>query len=384
MTDFSERLERLRSLMETTGYRFVETDILQPAETFIDLAGEELRGRLFLTATVGGAELCLRPDFTIPVCSHHIASGDPARAAAYSYLGPVFRQRPGGTGEFPQAGIESLGREDREGADAEALTLALSCLRAFDLESPDIRLGDQALFFAFVDGLDLAAIWKRRLKAAFGDRARLNALIEQLAGRGPGGEDRRAGLLAALEGVDHEAARDLVEDLLSIAGIATVGGRTANEIAERFLEQATFAAGSSARPEIAELMTAFLDVAGTPDVVADRLAVIAADAGVDLTAALEAFNHRAQLIADRGIAYDRMRFAADFGRRLDYYTGFVFEIFDPARPDLGPLVGGGRYDKLLALLGAPCEVPAVGFSIWIERVPGGVAALGANGLGALT
>jgi len=371
MNVFDERLETLRSLMETTGYRFIEPDVLQPAETFIDLAGEELRGRLFMTATTGGEELCLRPDFTIPVCLHHIAGGDPGRAGAYSYLGPVFRQRPGQIGEFLQAGVESVGREDRETADAETLSLALSCLRTFDLADPEIHLGDQALFFALVDGLDLAAIWKRRLKSAFGDRARIDALLEQLAGRSAGGEDRRAGVLAALEGVDHDAARELVEDLLSIAGISVVGGRSANEIAERFLEQATFAAGSSARPELAELLGGFLDIAGTPDQVADEITVIAAEASVDLSGALDAFNHRAALIAERGIAYERIRFAADFGRRLDYYTGFVFEIHDPSRPGLGPVVGGGRYDKLVGYLSEGEAVPAVGFSIWLDRVPGG-------------
>lgn len=372
MSIHAERLDTLRALMETAGYRFTEPNVMQPADIFIDLAGEELRGRLFMTSTTGGAELCLRPDFTIPVCRHHIAAGDAARAASYSYLGPVFRQRPDEIGEFPQAGIESIGREDREAADAEALTLSLSCLRIFDLTELDIRLGDQALFFALIEGLDLAVVWKRRLKASFGDRARLDELIEQLSGRGPMAGDRRAGLLAALEGVDHDAARELVEDMLSIAGIAVVGGRTANEIAERFLEQATFAAGSSARPDIAALLSRYLDISGTPDLVADEIAAVGAEAGVDLSDSLDVFNRRVSLINERGIAYENIRFAADFGRRLDYYTGFVFEIHDPARLDLGPIVGGGRYDKLLRLLGAGGDVPAVGFSIWLDRVPGGM------------
>ena len=67
---------------------------------------------------------------------------------------------------------------------------------------------------------------------------------------------------------------------------------------------------------------------------------------------------------------NRLGFAADFGRRLDYYTGFVFEVHDASRPGLAQIVGGGRYDKLLGLIGAGEAVPAIGFSIWLDRVDG--------------
>ena len=54
-------------------------------------------------------------------------------------------------------------------------------------------------------------------------------------------------MLAALAGSDPKAAHHLVTDLLSIAGIAAVGGRSVDEIAERFLEQAALGAGRGCR-----------------------------------------------------------------------------------------------------------------------------------------
>lgn len=63
-----------------------------------------------------------------------------------------------------------------------------------------------------------------------------------------------------------------------------------------------------------------------------------------------------------------MSFSASFGRRLDYYTGFVFEIHSSSRPQAGHIVGGGRYDRLLSLLGASEPIPATGFSIWLDRI----------------
>jgi ATP phosphoribosyltransferase regulatory subunit len=56
----------------------------------------------------------------------------------------------------------------------------------------------------------------------------------------------------------------------------------------------------------------------------------------------------------------------DFGliRNIGYYTGAVFEVYDPA---LGaPIGGGGRYDELLGRFGRP--MPAVGFALGVDRV----------------
>jgi ATP phosphoribosyltransferase regulatory subunit len=68
----------------------------------------------------------------------------------------------------------------------------------------------------------------------------------------------------------------------------------------------------------------------------------------------------------------RIRFSTAFGRGFDYYTGFVFELHDPSLKVQGQLVAGGRYDGMLARLGASEAIPAVGFAVWIERL----AALG--------
>ena len=46
----------------------------------------------------------------------------------------------------------------------------------------------------------------------------------------------------------------------------------------------------------------------------------------------------------------------------------MFELHDPGARDLGQLVAGGRYDGLLARIGSPAPIPAVGFAVWIERL----------------
>src|SRR3546814_13053867 len=87
--DFADDLLRA---FEARGTVRVNTPVIQPADPFLDMAGEDLRRRIFLTESETGQSLCLRPEFTIPVCLDHIASqAGPTRR--YSYLGEVFRQR---------------------------------------------------------------------------------------------------------------------------------------------------------------------------------------------------------------------------------------------------------------------------------------------------
>lgn len=364
-----DRFDALAPLFQAGGYHHIAPPLLQPADVFLDLAGEDIRRRLFLTAGQDGLDLCLRPDFTIPVARAHLAGGTPARSAAYCYSGLVFRQRAGEIGEIPQVGAENIGRTDRLAADADMLALAVEAVEMLGGRAPSIRIGDEALFTGVVEALGLPKVWRRRLRDLFGERARLDQAIARMAGDQRAEKDARLGFLAALEGSDPDAAHAVVEDLLSIAGIEAVGGRTAGEIAERFLEQAALASGAGVDRQAAETLTRFLDISGTPEEAGEALSAFAHEAGLDLSRPIANFRERTRLVSERGLPGDAITFAADFGRRLDYYTGFVFELHEGPRPGpQPPLAGGGRYDKLLALLGAGEDVPAVGFSIWLERI----------------
>ena len=169
-------------------------------------------------------------------------------------------------------------------------------------------------------------------------------------------------------GSDPKAAHALVTDLLSIAGITAVGGRSVGEIADRFLEQAALGASSGLPRATRALIEQFLSISGDPDEAADALRTLAAEQKVDLSAALDLFESRTGFLAAQGVEVSRIKFSTAFGRGLDYYTGFVFELHDKDMRVGRQLVAGGRYDELLSRLGAAAPIPAVGFSVWIERL----------------
>jgi ATP phosphoribosyltransferase regulatory subunit len=363
--------ESLVSAYEKAGYTRAHPGILQLAEPFLDLSGEDIRARMFLTSGRSGEELCLRPDFTIPVSRDYLMSQVAGRPHGYCYLGPVFRDRGALPGEFLQAGIESFGRSDKAAADAETLALGLEATAHFGMDTPDIRMGDVGLFVAMVRALDLAPAWKQRLIKDFSRKASLAQDLDRLSLATANGRPDYQGVLAALTGSDPKAAHALITDLLSIAGISAVGGRSIGEIADRFLEQSALDASATLPPYTRSLIERFFSISSDPLEASATMRSLAHDAGIVLTPTLDLFDARNAEIARRGIDLKRITFSSSFGRGMDYYTGFVFELRDGT--DEEPLVAGGRYDDLLTRLGAPEPIPAVGFSVWIERLAGGAS-----------
>lgn len=356
------REAELLALFQNSGFTPSDVPILQPAEPFIELSGEDIRRRLFLVADAGEEELCLRPEFTIPAARAYLAGGA-AQERAMAFVGPVFRQRAEGSGEFTQASLESFGRRDIEAADADMLALAVETEKALGGPERIIRIGDVGLTAGLIEALAIPAVIARKLR-----QNGLGQPVAKVAAEaGANGLSSYRGVLAALKGADPAEARAFVKDLLSIAGLKAVGGRTPGEIADRFLEKAEDT-GAGLSAEQADILKRFRAIAGDADGVAAEVRALARDAGLDLDAALDRFEARTGFIAAKGIDLGRLSASTAFARNLDYYTGFVFE-FVGAGADR-PAIAGGRYDGLLKRLGAKADIPAVGCAIWLERFGG--------------
>jgi len=347
------------------------TPLLQRAEPYLDTAGEDLRRRIFLTRGEGGETLCLRPDFTIPVCLAHLEAGE-TLPRSYSYNGPVFRQRGGEAAEFRQAGIENLGEADRAEADARTLADALAGLAACGLEPAAalVVVGDQALFEAFLRGLDLPAGWQRRLVRCFGRDDLLDRALEALARGSPDASSALpVDLLALARAADRDALAARVAALNDEGGLPPNRSRTPEEIVDRLVEKVTLA-DTRLGGEALERLCRFLALDCALNEAPGRLRDLAGEAGVDLGEALAFLDARNRALAARGVDLAGLRYSAAFGRALDYYTGLVFEI--RAREGAEPLAAGGRYDRLLRYLGAREPVPAVGVAFWLDRIEAAV------------
>ena len=361
------------------GYEQVAPSIIQPADIFLDQIGESIRSRTYVFTDLAGDELCLRPDLTVPVSrlylERHPKADTPAR---YCYNGPAFRFQPQGDNqahprEFRQAGIECFGESDKERADVEIVLLAVEAVRRAGLRNFRLRFGDIALFYALLDALALPERWRLKLRHYFWRPPAFHALLARLArGERPNGDGPLMALADGLAGLSAEQAEERVAAYLEGRGLPLSGNRSLSEIAARLLDHAADLKADPLRKEVATVIDYYLAVSGPPKEAANRIAMIANGAGIDLGPALYAYTRRFERLEEGGVDLGQAIFATEFGRNLEYYSGLVFQI---EAAGVEAIAGGGRYDGLLSYLGAPRDVPAIGSAIHTERL---LAAAGRN------
>ncbi len=333
----------LRARFEVAGATVVETPILQPAETLLDLYGEDIRARAYVTSDALRGEQMLRPDFTVPVVQMHMNGG--AEPARYTYSGEVFRRQeddPDRPNEYVQVGYEVFDRADPAGAEAEVFARISGALAGLNLRA---ATGDIGILMAAVRGLGLSEARRAALMRHIWRPRRFRALLERYAGRAEVTE-ARAALLAA-------------EDPFAGAG-PEIGKRGRGEILERIAALREDAAQPPLSPVELGALETLLGVRETLPFALQQLRDVAVDLPW-IAPALERLDARIAALAARGIDVDRLQFEASYGRTsMEYYDGFVFGFVAEGRPDLPPVATGGRYDALTRHLGKGREIPAVG------------------------
>ena len=370
-----DQAERIMGVFARAGYERVAPSFIQPAEIFLDRIGEALRNRTYVFTDPDGQELCLRPDLTIPAARIYMERNPQSGAEArYCYNGPAFRYQPGEPDalrprELRQAGLENFGTADREQADAEVLGLVLEAIRLAGLRGFQIRCGDLGLFRALLGALPIPERWRHRLMHGFWRQESFHQVLRQLAApAAPLADKDVAALAASLDPADRLGAELEVAGFIEARGIALLGARNLGEITERLLAAAADMREQPLSPKVAGLLESYLAISGQLQEAIAAIAALTAEASIDLSAPLEACRRREALLRDADIAPGTMQFAADFGRQFEYYSGFVFQIELPGRGIAGQIAGGGRYDGLLASIGAAKDAPAIGSAIHTERL----------------
>lgn len=335
--------ERLQALFLAQGAQTVTLDFLQPAETLLDLYGEDIRARAYVTSDPAQGELMLRPDFTVPVVQMHMTEG--AEPARYSYLGEVFRKQDAGSHraqEYLQLGYEVFDRSDPIAADAEVFRLFAQALSSHETQAVT---GDIGLLIAAVEGLSTSERRKRALLRHIWRPARFRALLDRFSGLEPASASREA-MLARV-------AKVAPSEWVVQAG-PEIGLRSAVEVVER-LEALVEDAQVAPIPQTER--QAISDLLGLKTTVADAVEALGkiAKSYPAIAEAVARFKTRADQLGTP----EAIGFEGAFGLTLmEYYDGFVFGFAKPGHAT--PVATGGRYDALTRVLGQGRSIPAVG------------------------
>ena len=271
----------------------------------LEQAHEE--GRLPTEAEL--ADQGLRYDLTVPLARVVAQYRELPRYFKRYQIQPVWRADRPGKGrfrEFYQCDVDITGSKSLI-AEAEVCSAVSTVLRELGFTDFSIRLNHRELLRAMIRA------------------AGIDPALEATA-------------LVAVDKLD-KIGQDGVLAELSERGISPGAGRSLLELVDR-------------APE------------ASPESNAALLASLRERVDARGQAAVDGLRELLELCADNP-AGAHLRVSPELARGLGYYTGPIFEI---AVADLaGSLGGGGRYDDLVGMFGKQ-QVPAVGFSIGLERI----------------
>ncbi len=284
-------------------YGFLEYDgpPLEPLGLYVEKSGEEIVGQLYHFQDKGEREVSLRPEMT-PSLARILAehSRSLAKPIRWFSVPQLFRYERQQRGRLREHFQWNVDVVGEEGvaADVEVLAVGLDGLRELGL-GPDDILARVSDRRLLSAVLSVFGVEEERLATAF-------TVIDKLERASP---DRSLERLRTEGGLNEDSARVALE----LFEEGTLEG-----VASRLGDQEGIA------PELERLEVYFgqLEAMGLGPYVQFDLRIV------------------------RGLAY---------------YTGIVFELFD-RKGELRAICGGGRYDRLLELVGGE-PLPAVGFGM---------------------
>lgn len=360
--------QAIKAHLAPIGAKAVAPAVLQPAGLYLELVGEVLRRRAVLTHNDA---LCLRPDMTVPAA--RLALSLPlwhGEGFALAYDGRVFRRLEHAAQpiEPRQIGLEWYAPKTHSAArDAGVLSAALGACEAVGARA-SLVLGCAALARALVLACNLPEAMSRLLTRSHDVRATIQATI---AGEEAQREEPQSALGAALALASPEGAQALLEDVLALAGVAQISGRSLQEVAARLREKAMRASDPRVdRCLLEHLAAVFAIEAAPPDAFkALRQAVAGLPAPQPVFDRLDDLERLWTQVAQSNPAMRDAVFRAAFDRNLEYYDGLAFDLIGKSGAVLG---GGGRYDQVLTALTRAQDPPgqsadgwgAAGFSLY--------------------
>lgn len=292
---------RLSKVAESFGYSAIETPALEHFEVLKAKAGEDVINEIYYLKDKAGRELGLRFDMTVPVARVLSYRRDFPRPIRLYYVSKVWRYDEPQFGRFREFYQFGVEHVGSPTVQSDAEVLALAVKSLESVNLPQLTV----------------KVSDRRIMDQLLSKININTarepVLRVLDKRGKVTDDELIKLLIK-EGIDKARA----ESLVAIA---------------------------STRVPIVDSVRELRELG-----VGDNL--------------INYVESLANALTDYGVA-NRVYLDLSIVRGLDYYTGFVFELYtDKIKLAVG---GGGRYDELLKVYSGE-DVPAVGFAIGIERV----------------
>ncbi|MBN2311911.1 MAG: histidine--tRNA ligase [Candidatus Hydrogenedentes bacterium] len=325
-------LDAIEAVFQRYGFVPLETPAIEHLDTLLGTGGEETNKELFRLETPEQEPVALRFDLTVPFARLLAQYPDKLKAPFRRYaLGPVWRAdkpAPGRFRQFTQLDIDAAG-SDSVCVDAEIVSVMCEVMAALGVPRYTVLVNNRKVIDALLDGCGIH------------DEARQKHVLRVV--------DKLAKV--GIDNIRLELGPGRVDESGDpIPGVGLDAG-------------------------VIERVVAFIGIDGdSRAAITDALAAALPESAL-ATAALAEMRELDEALTALGVAEANARFAPSLARGLDYYTGPVFEMTLPDAPAFGSVMGGGRYDGLVArFLDRP--IPCTGMAVGFDRLMAALFELG--------
>ena len=303
-------VSKIQKIYEKRGFSPLDTPAMEKWEVLSakGAGGDELLKETYNFKDLGGRMIGLRYDLTVPLIRYVSMNPNMAMPFKRYQYGPVWRYEESKKGryrEFYQFDIDTIGSSSMA-ADAECVATVVEALKALNLGEFKIRINNRKI----VEGV-------------------LNYL-------GIKSKEQVEGAMRTIDKIQKLSREDLFKEFKSYKISAEQAEQIINSLSRK----------GDIKPIVAEMKK---DIALNENI----------EEGLKELEELDMYLEASGVLS-------KCMFDASLVRGIGYYTGNVFEATLEGKKS-GSIAGGGRYDEIIGLfLGK--DVPAVGFSIGIERV----------------
>jgi histidyl-tRNA synthetase len=310
--------DRVTASMKYVFTRYGFAPLETPAVEFLDILsgkyGDEADKLLYPLAYKSGKELALRYDLTVPLARVIAMNPHLLKPFKRYQIQPVWRAdnpqlKRGRYREFYQCDVDTVGSEELL-ADAEIISLMADVFDELNIGQFLIRINSRKILKGLITGFGF-------------------------------GEEAEKEVCKSVDKLDKEGIDSVEKELIQKG----YNKECVKNIIFLMKKMENLKSGKAG-----------LDIVRTSVPASDIL-----EEGISEMSTL------LSILNDMGMAGSKILFDFSLARGLDYYTGPIYEVILPERPEMGSVAGGGRYDDLVGLF-LKESIPAVGTSFGLDRI----------------
>ncbi len=362
----------IREFFINKGYTFCNPAMTIPADIVMNFMGEDVRNRLLFTSSPGGDELCLRPDFTLPLAISYI--NNELQSNKFVYDGYAFRfpsinEKTRYCPEFRQIGIENFGDKNKIDAEGDVISQAYEILSSFYDDHLEIKISDISMFYQLLDHLNIDTHLFNRFRRLYWrglSATEIKDSIKKII-------NTRFDIKPRLDLIEEYKNNNLssiafIQKLAGSDDLSVFSGRQPDDIVKRYIDKSELSNNNAINDTVIEQITEFLSIKGNISKITQLLDNFQKKYHIDFAEGIENLENRIKILRKNQIPTDMIEFNATLSRKVEYYTGLVFEVRMKNKNKNEPIAIGGRYDKIFEQLGSKDPIPAVGCSIYVDRL----------------